>query len=598
MEDLNLSEIIDSINNKTAGATTVSGTEGVTFKPAPGGGVEVTPSTTVKNAGAAGDAVTGLINKLFGKGALPADAQLGADMAAFLAAAAVEAGIGAVEELAPSAAFIMSALINKLVDNLLQGNTRDLEYIGNYRNPNRILDAGTNIQLLRRGLIQANEVLLDMKKDGLDEKHGNFLIALSEKLIGIGDLLTMYFKGIIPTKDDLYTAAYKDGWNKEDVDKWLANFAPLIDVGGAIEMWRRDVVVGSDKDPFDEARRAGWSDERIAALKAISYKLPQVFDFKDFIIKHVDDPSFVSKYGLDQGINDDYLANAKALGFDEKTARRYYYANWEFPPFFILESMYKAGEIDEQTFTDLLTLQGFPPYFVQKFKELLAPKLTQADIKDMYKYQVITADEIVPKLSTIGITGDLAAELSSLWQASVKLASPLDATAAQAKTTATKQLAEGTILTAYSDRVITKQQALDLLVKAKYDTDEATLLLSIEDYKLGQADIKTKFDIIKQDVQAGTSDMNDAFSRLQALNLTTDQFALYSDELQRLFVHKPKLPSEAMINSWLKKGIYTMQQAVDDLRLLGYADTYIANILIADGATASDIAGTNLQLTA
>lgn len=597
MPNLDFVQIFDNINNKTGGATTVSGTEGETFAPAPGGGVTVTPSTTVKNAAGAGDAVTGLINKLAGQGTLPADAQFGADIAAFIAAAAIEAGIGAVEELAPSAAFIMSGLINKLVDNLLQGNTRDLEYIGNYRNPNRILDAGTNIQLLRRGLIQAQEVLQDMQKDGLDAKHGQYLIDLSDKLIDIADLIDLFYRGVITSKDDLYAQAYKVGWGKDAVDNLVAQFNKLIDVGTAIEMYRRGIVRTGDTDPFDELRRQGWTDDRIDVIKQVQVMLPNLETIKEWKVRQVQDDSVAAKYGFDTGLDEDFYARAGKLGWDKETAKFMYRTTWETPAFFILEALYKTGKINEPDFRTILAMQRYTPYFIDLFAASLKPAMTTTDIKDMYKYQVITYAEIVPRLEALGLPAELAQQYADLWHASVKLASPLDQTDAQTKVAATKQLSSATVLEAYTDKVIDNATALEYLQKLKYDEDEAKLILSITDYKNGQAYIKAQVALIKEDVSTGQLLYNDAISQLQTLNLTNDQFALYSGEIQRLLSRKPAIPGRAEAGDFLKKGIYTPQQYVDNMRLLGFNDNYIEDFMLYLGSTMQDIEGTDLQPT-
>ena len=537
-----------------------------------------------------GDIAQPLVNGLL-KAAGVNESYITADDIRKLAEVAVgEAQLGAVPFPFQNFGFMLSSFVNRITEPILQGAYRDLQYSGNASAPNRLVDVAVALNLYFRGVATYSELEDVLLKNGYDKAASANILAGSYHLLGAGELINLRFRGVIKSDEDLDKEIQALGYRPGESARLKETATPLLGRGDAIEMYRRFITLGPDSDAFMELRRAGWTDERIAAMRIISTRLPDLPMAKDFIIKQLNDPKTVAKYGLDQGLDQAFLDLGHSLGYDEETTKLIYYATWQFPPFFILESLYKSGELDKDTFTQLLTLEGTPPYFISKFVDTLAPKLTQADIKEMYKYQVITADQILTELEGIGITGILATKLQKLWVNSVKLASPLDQTSTASKTAKVKELTEGTVMTAYADNVITRETALNDLLTANYSEDEANLLLDIEDYKIKQKELTQEKDIIKEDLAAGILTFEDAINQLQALNPTPLQFEQWYAEIKRMTTSKPKLPSIAELKSWVKKGVVSLAYFAQQASLLGWNSEYIYNMMLDNGATSQEAA--------
>lgn len=515
--------------------------------------------------------------------------EFGVAMGRITALASMEFGIGALEELMPSAAFIMGRLLNHIADAIAVGDFRALQQAGNLGSPNELLGAGEAIKARYRGTISSDVFYDQLARQGLNKDAADTLYQNSLNLLGLNELVGLYKRGIIKSSDDLYAAALKVQVNKDQVDFALDLYNQLMGMSEMIQMWRRGVVPEGWVNSFDDALRAGFTPERIDALQKISYQLPSVFEYQDFVARKVDDQANVDKFQLDYGITEEYFTLAQAQGFDRTTAQRIYRSYWNLPPFFLLASEYKAGKIDEATFRDALAFQRYTPYWIDTFVGQLAPTLTQGDIKDMYKYEVIDAEHIVPMLTQIGTTPALAAQLSELWQASVKLASPQDQTQSQTAAAALKGETKGLIVTAYKDGILTNANAVTQL-EALGDTQSAAALrLSIADYQLAQENIKQVYATDKDNYLAGNITIEQVLTDLANAGATVSQQNQYFNTLQYAGRSKPKMPTTAEFEKWYKASVISLPQLADGLSLLGYADTWIPFFLLEAGAASSEI---------
>lgn len=528
----------------------------------------------------------------------PPDATFASDIERIGAAAALEQFAGTLEETTPQVAFIISALLNKVIEAMNIGNFRDLEHIGNWQYPNVDLDVGNLVTGKYRGTITDEFYYNEMRKQGISKENADTIYVNAMSFMSVNELVSLYYRGAITDKAQLYKEANMVSVPQGYVDRVITLFEQLIPTSTAIELWRRNVLPEGWRDYFDDARRAGWTQERINALKDISYVIPNPQTLKQFIIHNVDDDAFAAKYGLDTGITQEYFDRAKMLGYTEADAKRIYRTEWAFPQLFILRTMYAAGEVSETDFRTILGATGMAPYFVDALSKSLAPKLTLADIKDLYKYQVISADEIVAKLEDIGIAGSLAEQYKTLWIASVKLAAPVDQTAAQTKAATVKGLSEGIIKENYIDGAITRDQASAYLKEIGYAEEEISLNLNVWDITIKKATVTQTIAAIKEEAKARTISLNDAIIAIQQLDLSPAQVAQYTTEVEQYMTAKTKTPTLAEVTKWFKDGLLTTQEYVNGLELLGYASQWIPYYLVAAGMTADQVQQLGLTFTA
>lgn len=528
----------------------------------------------------------------------PPDATFASDLERIGAAAALEQVVGSLEEASPQVAFILSALLNKIVEAMNIGNFRDLEHIGNWQYPNRDVDVGNLITARYRGVITQDAYYEELRKQGISQKNADIIYVNAMSMMQVNELVSLYYRGVLSDKQQLYKEAGMVNVPQGYVDRVITLFEQLITPNTAIELWRRKVLPEGWQDYFDDARRAGWTQERINALKDISYVIPNPQTLKQFILHHADDDAFAAKYGLDTGINQEYIDKAAMLGYTEADAKRIYRTEWAFPQLFILRTMYAAGEVSEQDFKTILAATGMAPYFVDALATSLAPKLTLADIKDLYKYQVITADDIITRLEAIGISGSLASQYKTLWEASVKLAAPVDQTAAQTKAATVKGLSETIIKENYIDGAITKDEATRYLKEIGYAPEEIALNMNVWDITMKKATVAQTIAAIKEEAKARTISLNDAIIAIQQLDLSPAQVAQYTTEIEQYMMAKTKTPTLAEVTKWFKDSLLTPQEYMNALSMLGYAQQWMAYFLVAAGMTQQEVSQLGLTFGA
>ncbi len=281
---------------------------------------------------------------------------------------------------------------------------------------------------------------------------------------------------------------------------------------------------------------------------------------------------------------------AKAHGYDEKTAKRLYRMYWNLPPFFAIVSEYKAGKLKEADFKDAMSFLRFTPYWQNVFSDSLRPNLTQGDVKEMYKFHVIEAVDIVPKLVELGTPEALAESLSELWQASVKHAARQDQTSIQSAAADLKGETAGLVTTAYKDLLLTSEEAEAQLIALGKTEEAAKLIIAIADHEIAQQNIKDVFAIDKENYLGGNITIEDVVTDLAQAGATVVQQNKYLTQLQYAGRSKPKTPSLAEFEHWFKKQIINAAELVAGLQLLGYTDTWIPFYLLGAGVTPEAVA--------
>lgn len=507
-----------------------------------------------------------------------------------IAATSLEASLGEMLSESPSAAFLVSNALTPIMNVALAGAYRNLRYAGNSATPNEILSMGTLIMGKYKGYISDDRFYSDMASNGISQEVADKMYNIEDMLLGMGELITLYRRGIMKDKDELYKRAGQVKASKFQVDSFLELYDKLLGFGESVELWRRDIKPDGWSDFFDDVRAGGITDNRIDALKEASYTLPSVTEYQDFIRRGVFDETLSEKYKYDYELDENYFKLAKARGYDRKTAKALYRKYWEVPPFFITEGLFKSGKLEEKDFRDMLTLEGYTPYWIDRLVSNLKPTLTSGDVKNLYKYQLITYEQIPKQLQDIGIPVALSLQYQQLWRASVSLASSLDQTSNQVATQKIKTETEGLIKSAYIDKIINKEVAETSLKNIGYANEEATLILDIADYKQKNKDLSVIAETVGIELRNKSITITDAITQIQAAGATALQLDKYTAEYDRIAAVKDKMPTKAEFEHWYKKGLISPKQLAEGFSLLGYSNTWIPYFLLENGVTKKVVA--------
>lgn len=527
--------------------------------------------------------ISKLLAAIITQGKLAPGVDLAKDLGKIGAFAGVETTIGLIEELTPSAAFIISTLLKSVADVVLDPNFRDIEYQSNYSNPNKIVDTQVALDAFHRGNLTKADLLAHLQKEGIGATAAETLIEVAKQLNSIGALISLRFRGDIATDEEFTKRASKLGYEALEALDSLKSSIPLLGPVESLDMFHRDIIPQGWKDAFDDLRKGGWTEDRIGALRDSRYTLPNVFNIQDFTVRQVDNPEVVQKFQLDHLRDDAYMLAAKKLGYSAEDATKIYRYYWEYPPFFQVARLFTNGRLPEADFRDILGFLRFTPYWVDRLVDDMKPQLTQADIKDQYKYQVISGAEISPALQKVGVAKNVADDLQKLWIASVKLATPNDTTGSGAAAQKIKGDTLQLVIKAYKDGILDTAGAMTNLETVGYTDPIIQLELSIADYEIHQQQLKDLLTITKEELASGAIVLTDAITQMSAAGATSTQLDLYNAEFYKIVNHKPALPTKAELKAWYKAGLLSPQELADNLSLLGIGSQWIPNYLVEYG---------------
>ncbi len=513
-----------------------------------------------------------------------------ASFARLIAGLGLEVGVGMLANDLTGLEYMLSQQLPQLIQVALAGSWRDLNQAANAGNPNMLIGLVEAISGKYKGYITDDFFYDQAARSGFTKENADYMFKIADTILGLGELISLYFRGKLKSKEDLYTQAFKVRANKYQVDQSIALFEKLFGAGESIDFWRRGIMPEGYSDYFEDLAKIGYTPERIKAIKEVSYRLPSWKEQKEFGFRGLYDPDTIKKYQYDYKLDEKYYANAKSNGYDKETAKLLYESSWEVAPFFITEGLYRSGKLGADTFKELLLLDGYSPAWADIFIKEMAPTLTSGDIKNMYKFQLITADQIVDRLVGIGLAIPIAEEYKNLWMASIAMAPAIEQTTSQEEAGKIKGNTESLIKDAYKDKILSRNQALSDLKEIKMSNESAGLILSIIDYESEQQKIKDIFIVVMDELKARAITISKALIRLQAAGATAEQMVVFNEKLNKEITRKTKSPTLSEFKEWYKKGVINGDMLLEALRFLGYADTWIPFFLIEAGLPRKKIA--------
>lgn len=203
--------------------------------------------------------------------------------------------------------------------------------------------------------------------------------------------------------------------------------------------------------------------------------------------------------------------------------------------------------------------------------------IIEGDLKDKWEPQFEGLIEAIPGIFEIRqaqISGGMTAQMAAKYYAMQGL--PPDITAAMveagtgAKLAGSKKLAQGTIMSLYADKVLSRDQAAEFLVQLGYDEPEADFVIDVQDYKEAAASVSSAISKTRTGYLARKLDLTQARQILDALGVPADRaqqlLAIWEDELGATV----RILTPGQIVDAVYYGVSTTEWAMQQLEGLGY----------------------------
>jgi len=383
-----------------------------------------------------------------------------------------------------------------------------------------------------------------------------------------------------------------------------------LDPLSVITAWRRDPV--AYEKYFDDLRDQGWSDERIEALKFFTLFYPAPADLVNWQAKEVFEPNMIAKYGLKDELGELRREDFYKAGMSDEQIDNFWMAHWEHPELRTVIEMLRRTDFSEEDMQAWFRLVEIPPYWRDKLIQISYEVPTRVDVrrwwdmrtidearlrevythqgyhgKDLDDYVLwtkvyvafpdliarwkngwITLDEVRAELTGYGMPAD---RLEELIETKVK---PEGA----AKTEAERDITKTDIYKGVKQGVITRGEAMELLMDLGFDEDDADYLLAINipedevDVVVKEREL-TKTDIIKG-LKTEVITEEAALDKLLELRYAPLDAAfllkIYKATIKPPAEARAREASKADIVLAVKKGLITPEEAYLMLQDLGF----------------------------
>lgn len=223
----------------------------------------------------------------------------------------------------------------------------------------------------------------------------------------------------LPTSAEAAQGWLNGSLGKEQLEELLkANgncpeeFLPIIEAnrtklaaGMLADAWRRGYI--SEDRLESELRASGFTEELDAeTLKRMTEFIPGPSDLIRFLVRDVEDPGIVDRFGLDddfgskfQGLLKDF---ADQQGVSDETMKRYWRAHWDIPsPTQLYEMFHRLRfspdenlRVDEETVKTALQQQDILPFWIDRFLAVSFNPLTRVDTRRGYDIGSLDAEQV------------------------------------------------------------------------------------------------------------------------------------------------------------------------------------------------------------
>jgi len=406
----------------------------------------------------------------------------------------------------------------------------------------------------------------------------------------VADLIQQRYKNLI-TDGEYFTTMSEAGYSNKVAAAMYDAAASYLTGYDYIQIWRRELI--DDDTLKTNLNKIGYGDDQIENLKKATLYYPGPSDVVTFAVREVYKQNIVSKYGLDQEIDPEYIADAKRSGLSEDFARKYWMGHWVLPSAQMGYEMLHRGIIEDSELETLLGTLDYMPYWRDKLKAISYNVINRVDVRRMYQAGLIDRSKVLQTYHGEGYSP----EDSELMTRFVE------------KTYAPKLTAQSgisylyptanDIIGAYKKGLITRETAFLELERPKVTaTGTAELARETIDLMLAEADDELKQELIDIEADSITDNYRVGFITLEEYKIELTKLGVSSQYMETTIARelaqakrRTKMPTKADYDKWLKINLLDEGGYRANLKILGYRDSdidlYEAEIYY-DGLTAEE----------
>lgn len=387
----------------------------------------------------------------------------------------------------------------------------------------------------------------------------------------------------------------------------------------------------SPLDHDTDLKRLGYDDNRIEIIKKLYDILPPLSDIIPMAVREVFTPEIAELFGQFEELPPDFVKYAKEQGLSEFWSKNYWGSHWRIPSAEQGFEMFQRNIINIDQLKLLLKANDVLPFWRDKLIQLNYVPLRLVDIRNFHRQGVLTDQELVVEYMNRGYSPTNA-------QRAAQYTITVNSKGNEIEEAEIRQLTRTTITSAFNLGLLTREAAIERLKELRYTQTDAELFLDIEvlrravktdesrlddNYKriaklatdgyservisrTEASEMLSKAGYTEQEIELELDTTDYEFARrfkahvvnwfkelytnwtidLDTLQVSLSEFGFEESEIERLLVEfdvlretRTKKPTLAQLSRWYSKEIIDLETLVNEIKGLGYRDNYVSWIL-------------------
>ena len=389
------------------------------------------------------------------------------------------------------------------------------------------------------------------------------------RMMEVRDLVEGERRGLIDRESAL-TQLRGWGYDPERASQWIALRDNLIPEADALS-WRHRGIL-SDEDTRANLAARGWIPRDIDALLKASLLIPPVPDLISMAVREAFSPEIAERFGQFEDFPEPFAQAAAQQGISAEWAQRYWAAHWALPSIQMGFEMVHRGVIGTEDLNLLLRAQDIMPFWRDKLTAISFSPLTRVDIRRMHKVEVLTETDVNRAYRDIGYS-ELNAE--RLTEFTLRLNAPK--TAEDVDELA--KLTRASVMGFFEDGIIDGARARSLLLELGVSEQATELFISAKEADLERTDRKEQIELVIAQQRAGILKFDEAQDKLAGLGLATREQERAITKLLREKAQATLLPARGSLDKMLKAQVIDSKEYLATLQARGYADKWAKRYL-------------------
>jgi len=294
---------------------------------------------------------------------------------------------------------------------------------------------------------------------------------------------------------------------------------------------------------YERMRELGYTDARTAEIIQTWSIIPGPQDLFWMVGKEAFEPETIKMLGLDAEFPSAQSPALEAQGISREWQEKYWAAHWDQPSIGQGFEMLHRGEINLEQLNVLFKTVEMPNFWRQKLTNIAYKPLTRVDVRRMHDVGVVGPERLVKAYADLGYNAQDSLDMAN-W--TIKFNTNND-----------KELSKASVMSMFEDDLISRSEALDLLLSLDYDTDLAEIYITQAEFDRDKKLLDLQFDNLKDMFMLGMSSETITRDTLNKIGIRPEKIdALLTDWKLNKYKYQ-NIPSRSDIDGFLVKGIIT-----------------------------------------